>query len=126
VNDILLAGAKERDIAVVDLFGFSQDPERTNDDLSVNIADKVLTIDSAATEEDLVPAGTPGAGACNSAEKCAGLSHADNYRAEDGLHPNTLIQGLIANQVLTALNEKYDLGVELLSEEEIMALTANQ
>ena len=48
------------------------------------------------------------------------------YRAEDGLHPNTVIQGLMANEVLKALNAAYGAGIELLTDEEILALTVNQ
>ena len=126
VNKILRAGARERDIAVVDLFGFATDRARSNADGSVTIAGNVLTIDSAATADHLVPADTAGAGACNSSGRCAGPGHADHYRAEDGLHPNTLIQGLIANQVLKAINEHYDLDLALLSDDEIVALTVDR
>ena len=100
--------------------------ERGNADLSVNVAGRVRAVDSAATEDDLVAQGTAGTGPCNSAGQCAAPSHADHYRAEDGLHPNTLVQGLIANQVIEALNDRYDTGIELLTDDEILALTSDQ
>lgn len=123
VNEILVAGASERGVGVVDLFGFASDPERSNADGSVNIGGMALAIDSAATEADLAPGDGRQTAACNSAELCALPSHANHYRAEDGLHPNTAIQGLIANQVLQALNENFAAKIELLTDEEILSLT---
>jgi len=125
-NEILAEGARRRGIATVDLFGFARDPARSRPDGSIVIGDRVIPFDSAATDADLVPRGTPGAGACNSKGRCAGPQHVLRYRAEDGLHPNTVIQGLMANEVLKALNAAYGAGIELLTDEEILALTVNQ
>lgn len=125
-NVILIEGARRRGIPTVDLFGFAQDPARSRPDGGIVIAGQVIPLDSAASDADLVPRGTTGAGACNSKDLCAGPQHALRYRAEDGLHPNTAIQGLVANEVLKALNAAYGTGVELLTDAEIMALTANQ
>lgn len=120
VNDILIAGAAERGVATVDMFGFSLDTDRTNPDGSVNIGNLVIAQDSIATEDDLSPEGE---GLCNSFGECALPSHALNFVAEDGIHPNTAIQGLIANQVIDALNTNYGYNVALLTDAEILSLT---
>ncbi len=40
---------------------------------------------------------------------------------DDGVHPNTTLQGIIANAVMEALNIAYGAGLSLFSEEEILA-----
>ena len=40
---------------------------------------------------------------------------------EDGVHPNTVIQGLIANEFLDALNIGYHTGVPLFTEQQVLA-----
>lgn len=120
VNDILIAGAAERGVATVDLFGFTLDTNRTNPDGSVNIGDLTISPDSVATAHDLSADGT---GLCNSFAECALPSHATKYIAEDGIHPNTAIEGLIANQVIDALNIGYGYNVALLTDAEILSLT---
>jgi hypothetical protein len=119
VNDLLLAGANDRGIATVDLFGWTDDPGRVNPDDSVNIGDLIIELESEATMTDL---GIDGSGPCNTEDLCALESHAMNYISEDGLHPNTTIQGLIANEILAALNESYGYEVALLTDEEILTV----
>lgn len=119
-NAILEAGAAERGIAMVDLYGYNQ-----NEDGSVDFGGMHIPMYSIATEADLVPAGTPGAGKCRSDNLCAGPSHKQNFIADDGLHPNTIIQGLIANQVIDALNAGYGTAIAPLTEAEILAFTGS-
>jgi hypothetical protein len=40
---------------------------------------------------------------------------------DDGVHPNTVLQGIIANSVMEALNIGYDTGLTLFTEAEILA-----
>ncbi len=42
------------------------------------------------------------------------------FRSQDGIHPNTVFEGLLANAVITAFNEGYDTGLPLLSQQEIV------
>lgn len=44
----------------------------------------------------------------------------DRAWVDDGIHPHTIIQGVWANAVLTAMNDVYGAGVPLLSEAEIL------
>lgn len=113
-NGLLIAGAAQRGIPVVDLFGglvAGQD---------FHIGNIVIPFDSKASNSDLVFA-TSG-GVCNSSLWCAGPSHAGKYRAEDGLHPNTIIQAKMANQVIGVLNEAYGAGITPLRDDEILGL----
>lgn len=119
-NAILEAGAAERGIPMVDLFGFEQ-----NEDGSIDIGGLHIPQDSIATEADLVAAETVGAGKCRSDNRCAGPSHKEKYIADDGLHPNTIVQGLIANQVIYALNDGFGLAIAPLSESEILGYTGS-
>ncbi len=122
-NAILVSGAAERGIpaaAVVDLWGWNDDPGRLDAQDNVLVGDLVVKAESEATDPaDLAP---EGAGPCNSAGDCATLSHASKYIAEDGLHPNTIIQAMLANQVLKAMNGAYNAGIPLLSDEEILGV----
>ena len=43
-----------------------------------------------------------------------------NVTQDDGIHPTTIFQGLIANAVLRALNEHYGTRIKLLAGEEIV------
>ncbi len=117
-NAILLAGAEERSIAVVDLFGFDM-----NTDKGVTVGGVTVLGGTTAIESDLVWSMSPNHGKCNSSYKCAGSDHKYRFAAEDGLHPNTIIQGLIANQVVEALNNIYNTGIKPLTEAEIVDMS---
>lgn len=119
-NALLKQGAAERGIPVVNFFAFDQ-----NADGGVTIGDFTVVYGSAAKTADLLPQGATAAGKCRADKLCAGPTHKNHFIADDGLHPNTLIQALIANQVLKALNTAYDLNIRLLSDAEMLALTKN-
>lgn len=53
---------------------------------------------------------------------CAGPEHARYATAEDGIHPNTVIQGLMANEIIAALNRALDLDIAPLRDYEILKL----
>lgn len=119
VNALLVQGAADRGVAVVDIFGWNEDPGRVNPDGSVNIGNLTVDMSAAASAADLSADGT---GPCNDLGMCATESHALYGSAEDGLHPNTLIQGLIANQIIAALNDNYGYGIAELSDQEILSV----
>ncbi|HUH36606.1 MAG TPA: SGNH/GDSL hydrolase family protein [Spongiibacteraceae bacterium] len=120
VNDLLVAGASQRGVATVDMWSWTLDDGRLNPDGSVNIGDLIVEPDSVASAADL---SLTGSGACNASGLCATSTHATKLLAEDGTHPNTAIQGLMANQILAALNASYGYNVALLSDAEIVSLT---
>jgi hypothetical protein len=119
VNAQLLVGAAERGVATVDLFGWAEDSSIVDEQGNVTIGGLFIELGSAASPGDLGPEGT---GPCNSLGECATEQHANNYIAEDGLHPNTVIQGLIANEVIGTLNEYYGYSINSLNDEEILSV----
>lgn len=119
-NTQLIAAAAARGIPIVDVFGFSADPSRF-DGTNYTVGSLTIPAGSAATAPGDVS--TSGSGFCRSDGKCATASHATKFAADDGLHPNTAIQGLIANQILGAANSAYGTGIPLLTDAEIVALT---
>lgn len=121
-NSRLIEGAATRGFAIVDLFGWGDDPGRYDALGNLSVGDLLILADAASTA-DLVPAGTPGAGACNSQGMCAGPHHALHSISEDGIHPNTIMQGLVANAVLAALNAELNLDIALLSDDELIRLS---
>ncbi len=120
-NAYLRVGALSRNIpesAIVDLWGWTDEPGRLDAFGNVNVGDMLVLANTKATDPaDLSP---DGAGPCNSSGNCATLSHSSKYIADDGLHPNTIIQALIANEVLQGLNNAYNAGIPLLSDDEIL------
>jgi phospholipase/lecithinase/hemolysin len=120
-NAALISGAAELGIAIVDMYGFER-----NADGGVTVGGVTVVGGTAATDADLVPAGTPGAGDCYASGLCAGPTHKTKYAAEDGFHPNTIIQGLIANQVIEIMNSFYGTSITPLTEQEIVSLTGGQ
>lgn len=135
INAILLNGVASRralgqNIATVDLWGWTtdpNDPHHINPDGSVNIGGLVIAPTSVSTDPlagDLVPAGTPGASTtlCNAQGLCATKQNATHQNTEPQAHPNTLIQALLANQIIDALNNNFNAGISLLSDQEILAI----
>jgi lysophospholipase L1-like esterase len=121
-NARLIDGAAARGYRIVDWFGWADDPALHDADGNLLVGGLVIHPD-AASAADLVPAGTPGAGACNSAGLCAGPDHALHITAEDGIHPNTIGQALIANAILGALNTELGLDIPLLTDREMVQLS---
>lgn len=135
VNTILLAGVDSRkaagqNIAMVDLWGWTKDPNdphHYNGDGSVNIGGLSILPTAVSTDPaagDLVPYGTPGSSTtlCNAQQKCATQQNATHMYTEPETHPNTLIQALLANQIIDALNTNFGTGVTRLSDQEILAI----
>lgn len=121
VNQLLAQGAATRGIATVDLFAWADDPGRVDGNGTVHVGGLAIDPGSVAGPGDLSPGA---AGPCNSAGQCATPSHAESFAAEDGIHPNTVIQALIANEIIEALNASYGHSIQTLSDAEILALAA--
>ena len=119
-NALLAAGAAKRNIPMFRLFDFAK-----NADGGVTVGDFTVVYGSAAKQADLLPATAQHIGKCRSDKLCAGPTHKNHFIADDGLHPNTIIQALMANQIIAALNGAYQLNIAPLSDSEILSLTDN-
>jgi hypothetical protein len=85
------------------------------------IGDQVIPTDSAARMADLVPASSAEHGPCASnAELCAGANYALTFWTHEHAHPNTIVQGLMANDFLALVNEQFGLEIPPLSDQEIL------
>lgn len=103
--------------ACLDLF-----PPESND-CAVRIGDRRIPLATVAEKGMLVSSlDTDDHGPCWVLQDglCAGEDYALTFFLEDEVHPNTPIQGLLANAVLEALNEHLELGIPLLSDAEIL------
>ena len=116
-NRLLEVGALQRGIPMVRFFDFAK-----NADGGVSIADFTVVNGTTAKDADLLPklAGTKTK--CRADNLCAGPTHKNHFIADDGLHPNTLIQALMANQIINALNAAYALNIQALTNDEMLAL----
>jgi hypothetical protein len=107
---------------MVDLWGWIDDPGRLDAQGNIQVGELLVLANTEATDPtDLAP---DGVGPCNSSGDCATLLHSTKYIADDGLHPNTIVQALMANEVLKAMNSAYGAGIALLSDEEILELVS--
>ena len=102
LNDAIDASAQARELVVVDLFGsgvaiFGPHDAPKTQLLIGNVAINLLAADTAA--------GTNPTAAF----------------VDDGIHPNTTLQGIFANSMLAAISMAYGADVTLFSEEEILA-----
>jgi hypothetical protein len=135
INSILLAGVASRkaageNIATVDLWGWTRDPNdphHYNADGSVRIGDLTIMPGAVSTDPlagDLAPYGTPGASTtlCNAQGMCATKQNATRLTTEPQPHPNSLIQALLANQIIDALNTNFGTDVARLTDQEILAI----
>lgn len=119
-----------KSIAMVDLWEWGTDPldpHKRNPDGSLTIGDLIITNTAASADiadGDMATAGTPGTSTtlCNSLGYCATPMHPTHFTSEDGLHPNTAIQALLANEVIQALNTHFSAGIAPLTDAEIYTL----
>lgn len=119
INDVLVAGALERGIATVSLYDWTNDPGRVDENGFVQVGGLLIEPGTVADSDDI---SVDGDGACNAEGLCALDSHALSFTAEDNIHPNTIIQGLIANEVIGVLNSAYGHDIALLSDGELLGL----
>ena len=123
VNAILLAGALERNVAIFNTgitswssVGTYIDP-LTGD---ITIGDLMIEFGSRATGDD-ISQDVDGL-FCNNEGYCPLDSHHTKFLAEDGIHLNTLVQGLMANEIVGVFNEAYGYEIDLLTEGELLSL----
>ncbi len=121
-NTLLYARAASLGIPVVDMFGWNQDPARVDAAGNISYAGGVIAPGSVATLAQTVPAGTPGAGACDDQGRCATLAYAFNAIASDNVHPNTFLQALMANQFIAVANAEFGVDIAPLTDSEVAAL----
>jgi len=105
-NSRLVTGAEARNIGIVDLFAWQNDPSRYDAEGNLLIGDLVIDL------EAYVGDGGPG-------------QNAEKFGADVYLHPNTAPSALIANEVLAAMNmnEYYETNIPLLTDDEIVAIS---
>ena len=122
VNEILKVEAAARGVVVIDLLewttaGDHVDPETGN----INVGHVEVEYGSAAFW--LADTSTEGDGEfCTFEGRCPLDSHATKFLSEDGMHLNTMMQGLLANEFITALNDNFGHDIELISDRELLNL----
>lgn len=123
-NQRIISEAGARGLPTLDPWRFNQDPDKMN---PVNgdllIGPYAIPAASSARVDDAVVMPTPGSGtlgACNSDGKCGTLATTLKFAATDGLHPGTIPQGYIANEIVGAFNDYFDLEIAPLSDQEIL------
>ena len=122
--------AMGKTIGMVDMWEWGSDvadPHKLNADRSFSLGDIVVTNTAASAntaDGDVAALGTPGSSAtlCTYTNLCATSHHPTHFTADDGLHPNTLVQALLANEVIQALNTHFNAGIAPLTDAEIQAL----
>jgi lysophospholipase L1-like esterase len=123
-NNRIRDEAQQRGIPTIDVWAFNQDPVRTHPTTGETyIGGYTIPVDSVADADDAVPAGTPGSGvmgACRTDGRCGTLATTLNYVADDGLHPGSIAQGLVANEIIKALNMYFGYSIASLSDNEIL------
>lgn len=125
VNQLLVTGIDARaadgaSIATVDLWSWTTDGNRVDADGNVTIGSLIVEFGTVATTDEIDGSGD--GVFCNTDNECPFDSHASKYSAEDGIHPNTAIQALLANEMIDALNTNFDHDINLISDGEILQL----
>jgi hypothetical protein len=123
-NTRLIEGAEARSIGYVDVYAWIYDPDRYDNNGNLVIGDLVIDPFARAGAEDLVAQGALGLPS-DSQGNFPGPTHAEKFGADIYGHPNTPPSGLIANEVLAAMNQYYETDIPLLTDKEIMILTGH-
>ncbi len=118
-NGLLLSEAGSRGIATVDLWNWTNDMSHYDEFGNVVVGDYVIPPDSTASFSDMTWPGS----LCDSQGYCANRAYAENFFVHDEVHPSSIIQGLLANEAITALNGLLAPGdqMALLTDQEIIA-----
>lgn len=98
-----------------DLFPLEQN------DCIVRVGDKVVQVARKAEAGDLTFLEPHGPCWIRQGALCASEAYALAFFLEDKVHPNSVIQGLMANGVLRALDQAMDLSLPLFTDAEILA-----
>ena len=123
INSLIHARAEEEGVPVVALFGFLDNPFRTNRDGDVRVGRFRIPSDSVASPDDLVPVDAEEAtGPCGLiSEMCSTREFNLNFLLDDAVHPTTVIHGLMANQVIKTLRRAYHIPLRRLTDREILS-----
>ncbi|MBW2417084.1 MAG: PEP-CTERM sorting domain-containing protein [Deltaproteobacteria bacterium] len=117
-----LATRDQARVKLIDLYAWES--ERYDGGDQFQFGGYEMARDSKASEEQLTPEGTDSAGSepCDSIGRCATLDYALNLVCHDepGGHPGTLMQGLIANEVIAAVNPWLDSEIAPFTDEELL------
>ncbi len=108
-------------LKLVDFYAWQSSRYDINGDFM--FAGYTIAPDSKASLSQTVPGVS---GPCDSAGNCATLAYALNLVAHDmpGGHPGTIMQGLIANEFLNAINPWLGTPISLLTDNEILGIAA--
>lgn len=120
-NGLLEQGARQRGAFFVNLFQNVQFRLAADVENELRIGEFSVPFDSIARILELVPKDSPEHGPCSTnADLCASMDYALNFWVNDRVHPNSIVQGLMANDFLAALNLELGLDVPLLTDAEIL------
>lgn len=119
-NTELRTRAATYGLTTVDMWSWTSDPTRVDANGDLLMGGITVPAGSVATVAQTVPRGTPGHGPCDSQDQCATAAYAFNFTASDTIHPNTIVQGLLANTFIGFLNDEHGLDIALLSDAEII------
>ena len=123
VNARLQTEATEKGVVVLDLMEWTISGENVDPiTQDVTIGGLVVEYGSSASADDLSESGDGSYCTFGWKGVCPLDSHATKYLAEDGRHLNTLMQGMLANEILKSMNENFDHDVALLSDAELLGL----
>jgi hypothetical protein len=120
-NQALAQGAGDRGVAFVNLFDGVD--ARTDPQGNITVGGISFADTSVAKLSQLLFNPAPGEdhGPCNlEGTFCASEAYAFNYFTHDMVHPNTIIQGLMANEFIRVLNDEFGLEIATLSDAEIL------
>ncbi len=111
-------------VTFFDQWAWTTNPARVDGNGDLHYGNHVIAQSSTATLAQTIPSGHPNAGPCDSSGQCATPAYAHNFIASDKLHPNTIAQGLLANEFLNALNPHLGVPIVLLSDAEVLTAAA--
>ncbi|WP_101758082.1 hypothetical protein [Oceanicoccus sp. KOV_DT_Chl] len=122
VNARLLTEAAAKGVVVLDLIEWTVSGENV-DPITGDVTIGNVVVEYGSVADRNTDLGVEGDGVfCNFEGECPLDSHATKYLSEDGMHLNTLMQGMLANEIITALNSNFGHNIELLSDNELLSL----
>lgn len=122
INDIIRVEAAAKGAVVIDLLEWSETGEKVDPETgNIIVGDVEVVYGSAAFKP--IDTSPDGDGVfCNYEGVCPLDSHATRFLAEDGIHLNTMMQGLLANEFITAMNVNFGYDIDIISDNELLTL----
>ncbi len=121
--EVAARAALGQEIKIIDMWAFENDPDRFDESGNLLIGPFALAPDSKASLDQTTGLRGKAPGApCTAGNRCSTLEYTLNMVCHDEPlgHPGTILQGLLANEVLKAINPWLTTPVELLSDTEII------